>query len=89
LTDLAVNQKVAASTQNEALHAILFLYKEVLRLDFEQNQIIVRDGKGMESRISMLPGSIVEELKMHLQGVQLSHLQDLEKGLPCCIIWSF
>jgi hypothetical protein len=31
LTDLAVNQKVAASTQNQALHAILFLYKEVLR----------------------------------------------------------
>jgi hypothetical protein len=31
LTDLAVNQKVAASTQNQALHAILFLYKEVLK----------------------------------------------------------
>lgn len=29
LTDLAVNQKVAASTQNQALNAIVFLYKEV------------------------------------------------------------
>ncbi|MDJ0798611.1 MAG: phage integrase N-terminal SAM-like domain-containing protein [Calothrix sp. MO_167.B12] len=31
LTDLAVNQKVAASTQNQALNAILFLFKEVLK----------------------------------------------------------
>ncbi|MEY2834169.1 MAG: hypothetical protein RLZZ574_3429 [Cyanobacteriota bacterium] len=142
LTDLAVNQKVAASTQNQALHAILFLYKQVLKqeldlkvnavrakqtrylptvltkeeilliiqqlsgvyqlvikllygtglrlteglqlrvkdVDFAQQQIIVRDGKGMKSRVTMLPGSIVEELKMHLQGVKLLHLQDLEKG---------
>ena len=28
LTHLAVNENVAASTQNQALHAILFLYKE-------------------------------------------------------------
>jgi hypothetical protein len=32
LTDLAVNQKVAASTQNQALHAILFLYIAILIL---------------------------------------------------------
>ncbi|HEX9373011.1 MAG TPA: integron integrase [Roseiflexaceae bacterium] len=31
LTDLAVNQGVAASTQNQALSALLFLYAEVLR----------------------------------------------------------
>jgi integrase len=49
-------------------------------LDFEQNQIIVRDGKGMESRVTMLPRSIAEELKLHLHGVKLLHLQDLEKG---------
>jgi hypothetical protein len=30
LTDLAVTQHVAASTQNQALSALLFLYKEVL-----------------------------------------------------------
>jgi integron integrase len=30
LTDLAVQQKVSASTQNQALSALLFLYKEVL-----------------------------------------------------------
>jgi len=33
LTHLAVDQKVAASTQNQALNAILFLYREVLEQD--------------------------------------------------------
>jgi integron integrase len=33
LTDLAVRGKVAASTQNQALCAILFLYRTVLKLD--------------------------------------------------------
>jgi integron integrase len=142
LTDLAVNQKVAASTQNQALHALLFLYKEVLRqeldlkvdavrakktkylptvltkeevvaiiqqlsgvhqllikllygtglrlseglslrvkdVDFAQQQIIVRDTKGNESRVTMLPESIAEELKIHLQSVKLLHQQDLQKG---------
>jgi len=30
-SDLAANQNVAASTQNQALSALLFLYREVLR----------------------------------------------------------
>jgi site-specific recombinase XerD len=33
LTHLAVNEKVAASTQNQALSALLFLYREVLHQD--------------------------------------------------------
>lgn len=33
LNDLAVNRKVSASTQNQALSAILFLYKKVLGVD--------------------------------------------------------
>ncbi|MBI4550936.1 MAG: integron integrase [Candidatus Latescibacteria bacterium] len=33
LTHLAVDQHVAASTQNQALSALLFLYREVLQLD--------------------------------------------------------
>ncbi|NWF61587.1 MAG: integron integrase [Fischerella sp.] len=142
LTDLAVNQKVAASTQNQALNAILFLYKEVLKqdldlkvdavrakrskylptvltkdevfaiikqmsgvhqllikllygtglrlteglslrvkdIDFTQQQIIVRDTKGNENRVTMLPESIAEELKIHLQSVKILHQQDLQKG---------
>jgi integron integrase len=33
LSHLAVKQNVAASTQNQALHAILFLYRNVLKID--------------------------------------------------------
>ena len=33
LTDLAVRGKVAASTQNQALNALVFLYKEVLHIE--------------------------------------------------------
>jgi len=33
LTDLAVPQQVATSTQNQALNALLFLYREVLNLE--------------------------------------------------------
>ncbi len=33
LSDLALQRNVAASTQNQALHAILFLYRDVLKLD--------------------------------------------------------
>lgn len=33
LTHLAVEKSVSASTQNQALHALLFLYKEVLKVD--------------------------------------------------------
>jgi Phage integrase, N-terminal SAM-like domain len=32
LTHLAVNENLAASTQNQAFHAVLFLYKEVIKL---------------------------------------------------------
>ncbi len=35
LTHLAVDEQVAASTQNQALSALLFLYREVLRLDLD------------------------------------------------------
>jgi integrase len=42
LIDLAVNQKVAASTQNQALHAILFLYKQILKQDLDLKVDAVR-----------------------------------------------
>jgi site-specific recombinase XerD len=32
LTDLTVSGNVSAGTQNQALHALLFLYQEVLRI---------------------------------------------------------
>ena len=142
LTHLAVEENVAASTQNQALNAILFLYKEVLKqeldlkvdavrakrsrylptvlskeevlaiinnlsgiyqlvvkllygtglrqteclqlrvkdLDFAHKQLTIRDAKGRESRVTMLPTSLIEELQFHLQIVKRQHQQDLDKG---------
>ena len=42
LTYLAVNKKVASSTQNQALNAIMFLYKEVLNKKIEYISNFVR-----------------------------------------------
>ena len=42
LTHLAVDQRVAASTQNQALAAILFLYRHVLEIDLPWLDNVVR-----------------------------------------------
>jgi integron integrase len=142
LTHLAVHENVAASTQNQALCALQFLYREVLRqelegplapirakkpgrlptvltkeearrviglmsdtpqlmakllygsglrlmecvrlrvkdIDFSQHQVIVRDGKGMKDRVTMLPDALVPFLQEHLQRVKLLHESDLAQG---------
>lgn len=45
LTDLAVTQHVAASTQNQVLSALLFLYKEVLRQESPWLEDVIRAKK--------------------------------------------
>jgi integron integrase len=45
LTHLAVERRVSASTQNQALAALLFLYREVLELDLPWMQDVVRAKK--------------------------------------------
>ena len=55
---------------------------ECLRLrvndvDFGQNHIVVRDGKGFKDRVTRLPQSLVAPLQAHLERVRLLHQQDL------------
>ena len=45
LSHLAMNRKVAASTQNQAMNAILFLYKQVLDIQMEDQIQAVRSKK--------------------------------------------
>ena len=141
LTHLAVQENVAASTQNQALSALLFLYRQVLHqglgpldalrakrpkrlptvltkeetlhligclsgthqlmakliygsgvrlmeclrlrvkdLEFERRAIIVRDGKGAQDRVTVLPDSLIPLLQEHLQRVKALHEQDLAQG---------
>lgn len=48
--------------------------------DFAYQQIIVRDGKGAQDRVTMLPQSLQKPLQHHLAKVQLLHEEDLQEG---------
>lgn len=142
LSHLATEGHVAASTQNQALAALLFLYQDVLGMrvpwleclvrarkparlpvvlsrdevkrllagvqgtpnlicrllygtgmrlleglrlrvkdvDFERNEIIVREGKGDKDRRTVLPASLRAPLEEHLAGVRALHDADLAAG---------
>lgn len=142
LTALARERDVSASTQNQALNAIVFLYRQVLRedvgdfsgfhparqprrlpmvlsrdevvrllshltgmhwmivallygsglrlaeclslrvqdIDFGRRIITVRDGKGAKDRAVMLPDSVAEPLRHHLEAVRRQHQKDLAGG---------
>jgi integron integrase len=141
LSHLAVDLRVSASTQNQALAALLFLYRELLErdlelegvvrartrrrlpvvltaaevrsvlerlegdtalvagllygsglrlmealrlrvhdIDFSRRELMVRDGKGGKDRRALLPIRLAEQLRQHLQQVQLVHQQDLAAG---------
>jgi integron integrase len=142
LSHLATEERVSASTQNQALAALLFLYRtvlggdvgnlegvirarkrqrlpvvltvgevravlhhldgaealvaqllyggglrlmEALRLrikdvDLEQRCITVRCGKGDKDRRTVLPSSLVDPLKQHVNEVQHQHQNDLSAG---------
>ena len=49
-------------------------------IDFAQRQIVVRDTKGNESRVTMLPDSLIEPLQEHLRKVKRLHQLDLDQG---------
>ena len=142
LTHLAVGKDVAASTQNQAFSALLFLYKVVLdrpleRIDdvvrarkperlpvvmtrdvvravlahltgtkrlmagllygsglrlmeclrlrvkdveFGQDQLIVRDGKGQKDRATVLPASLRAHLTTQIEEVRVLHRLDVAEG---------
>ena len=143
LAQLAIKHKVAASTQNQAFNALLFLFREVLKmdwgdwgggvraqrgrrlpvvlseeevlsvlsklqgtaqlmaeliyggglrvmeccrlrvkdLDFDNNLIFVREGKGDKDRSTILPQSVKAKLLPHLERVKKLHEEDLAAGV--------
>ncbi len=142
LTDLAVVRKVAASTQNQALNAVVFLYRYVLKrdlgefqsvranrpkrvpavlsraevahllgqlggiyrlmaqllygsglrvseccrlrvkdVDLQRRQLTVREPKGGEDRVVMLPGAVIPDMAEHLRWRRATHDRDVQRGL--------
>lgn len=49
-------------------------------IDFGNGQLIVRDGKGMKDRVTVLPENLIQPLQEHLQHVKVVHENDVEKG---------
>ncbi len=49
-------------------------------VDFARRSVIVRDGKGMKDRVTMLPDQIRDALEVHLAHVRQIHAQDLARG---------
>lgn len=50
-------------------------------LDFAQNQLVVRAGKGDKDRYTPLPSALREPLQRHLAEVARQHQDDLSRGL--------
>ena len=59
------------------MEAVRLRVKDV---DFNANQIMVRDGKGAKDRVTMLPQSVRPALQEHLARVKLLHEKDLAAG---------
>lgn len=67
LSHLAVKRKVAASTQNQAFNALVFLYKQVLGREELALENIAR-AKRPERLPTVFDRSEIERLFMHLEG---------------------
>jgi integron integrase len=67
LSHLAVDRKVSASTQNQALAAILFLYKKVLQVDLPWLDGIVRAKRSTYLPV-VLSTAEVRSILAHLEG---------------------
>ena len=64
LTSLAVERNVAAGTQNQALAALLFLYREVLDLDLPWLQTIVRAKRPLRLPVVLSTDEVTRLLTM-------------------------
>ncbi|MBL1320737.1 MAG: integron integrase [Methylophaga sp.] len=79
LTHLAVNKNVAASTQNQALNAIVFLYKKVLDLPIADDLAPIRSRKPVRLPV-VLSKSEVAQLLSAMTGVTLLMAQLMYGG---------
>jgi len=61
------------------MEAIRLRVKDV---DFDRGQVIVREGKGSKDRVVMLPETLREPLREHLERVRILFQEDRAAGLP-------
>ncbi len=80
LTHLAVKENVAASTQNQALAALLFLYEHVLEKPLNRIEGVVRARKPKRLPV-LLTGEEVAAVLERLDSVRQQHEADLKAGM--------
>ncbi|PYJ03088.1 MAG: integron integrase [Verrucomicrobia bacterium] len=68
LTDLAVNGKVSASTQNQAFNALVFLYRRVVELPLNEKIDAVRAERKMNAPVVMTREEVMRVIPL-LEGV--------------------
>jgi integrase len=61
------------------LRLVECLSLRVKDIDFERNELTIRDGKGAKDRVSVLPSSCRPDLEEHLQRVRRLHEEDLAR----------
>jgi integron integrase len=85
---------VAMLLYGSGLRLLEALRLRVKDLDFRQEQITVRGGKGDKDRVTMLPQSVKPGLGRHLERVRELHERDLDQGagrvaLPHALVRKF
>src|SRR5688572_18179246 len=75
-----VHRLIAGLLYGSGLRLLEALRLRVKDVDFYHRRILVRDGKGMKDRVTVLPASAAEELKIHLRNIRLLHEHSIQRG---------
>jgi integron integrase len=81
-----VPQLVATLLYGSGLRVLEALSLRVKDLDLERGALTVRQAKGRKDRQTMLPGSLVPGLRLHLEAVRRLHESDLARGLGRAVL---
>lgn len=74
------HQFIAQLLYGSGMRVTECLQLRIQDLDFGQNQLIVRSGKGEKDRVTLFPRLLHEPLQKHLERVKKQHEQDLKRG---------
>lgn len=74
------NKLIAQVMYGGGLRVMETMRLRVKDIDFDNHQIVVRDGKGENDRFTILPDSLIQPLRIHLEHVKIIHQKDLLDG---------
>ena len=75
-----VHRLIAGLLYGSGLRLLEALRLRVKDVDLYHRRILVRDGKGMKDRVSILSTSAADELQIHLKNVRLLHEHAIQRG---------